>query len=105
MADTIIHSGDVGTIIRLTITENDNITPVDVSNAAVKVFYFRKSDGTKLNVNADFDSDGVDGKLKYATVEGDINVVGRWHVQAYVEIGTSKYYSATTTFLVESNLA
>lgn len=105
MADTIIHNGDVGTIIRLTITEDDDTTAIDVSGASVKKFYFLKPDNTKENVTAEFDSTGADGKLKYTTVSGDIDTVGRWQVQAYVEIGAAKYYSTKTTFIVQSNLA
>ena len=105
MADTIIHVGDVGTIIRLTITESDGTTPVDVSTATVKKFYFQKPDGSKINKTAVFDTDGVDGKLKYTTVASDIGIAGTWQVQAYVEIGTAKYYSTKTTFTVQGNLA
>ncbi|NLB81929.1 MAG: hypothetical protein GX800_10065, partial [Clostridiaceae bacterium] len=57
------------------------------------------------NVDAEFDSDGTDGKLKYTTIAGDIDTVGRWQVQAYVEIGAAKYYSTKCTFVVQSNLA
>lgn len=105
MTDTIIHVGDVGTIIRLTITEADGTTAVDVSGATVKTFYFLKPTGTKINKTAVFDSDGTDGKLKYTTLAGDIDTVGRWQVQAYVEIGAAKYYSSKETFSVHSNLA
>lgn len=105
MADTIIHVGDVGTIIRLTITEADGTTAVDVSTATVKKFYFMKSDGTKVNKTAEFNTTGTDGKLKYTTVANDIDQAGTWQVQAYVEIGTSKYYSTKTTFAVHSNIA
>jgi len=105
MTDTIIHVGDVGTIIRLTVTEQDKVTPIDVSTATTKTFYFRKPDGTKINKTAVFNTDGVDGKLKYVTVEGDIDMARTWQVQAYVEIGAAKYYSAKTTFTVQSNLA
>ena len=105
MADTIIHVGDVGTIIRLTITEDDDTTAVDVSAATTKKFYFMKPDGTKVNKTAEFNTDGTDGKLKYTAIAGDIDTAGRWQVQAYVEIGAAKYYSTKTTFSVHSNLA
>lgn len=105
MTDTIIHVGDVGTIIRLTITEDDGTTPVDVSTASVKKFYFRKPSDEKLAVTAAFNTTGTDGKLKYTVVANDIDVAGTWYVQAYVEIGTAKYYSTKTTFTVQSNLA
>jgi len=105
MADTIIHVGDVGTIFRLTITEDDDTTAVNVSTASVKKFYFLKPDGTKLAKTAEFNTDGVDGKLKYTAIAGDIDTAGRWQVQAYVEIGAAKYYSSKTAFSVHSNLA
>jgi hypothetical protein len=76
MTDTIIHVGDVGTVIRLTVTEKDGTTPINVSTASVKTFYFRKPDGTKFNRPAEFNTDGADGKLKYTTVDGDIDVTG-----------------------------
>ena len=105
MTDTIIHVGDVGTVIRLTVTEKDGTTPINVSTATDKTFYFRKPDGTKFNRPAEFNTDGADGKLKYTTVDGDIDMARTWQVQAYVEIGAAKYYSAKTTFTVQSNLA
>lgn len=105
MTDTIIHVGDVGTIIRLTITEDDDTTTVDVSTASVKKFYFAKPDGARVNKTAEFNTTGTDGKLKYVTVAGDIDTAGKWQVQAYVEIGAAKYYSTKTTFSVQSNLA
>jgi len=105
MSDTIIHVGDVGTIIRLTITEDDGSTAIDVSTATTKKFYFQKRDGTKLAVDAEFNTTGADGKLKYTTVAGNIDVVGVWQVQAYVEIGAAKYYSTKARFAVMSNLS
>lgn len=105
MTETVIHVGDVGTIIRLTITEDDGITAVDVSAAIVKKYFFAKPDGTKINKTVEFDSDGKDGKLKYTTVSGDMDMSGEWLVQAYVEIDTAKYYSSKTAFAVHGNLA
>ena len=105
MTETIIHVGDVGTIIRLTITEADGTSPVDISTATVKKFYFLKPPYTKVNKVAEFNAAGVDGKLKYTTIAADIDTEGTWQVQAYVEIGAAKYYSTKTTFTVASNLA
>lgn len=105
MADTIIHVGDVGTVLTLTVTEDDGTTAVNISTATVKTFYFLKPDGTKINKTAAFTTNGADGKLTYTTAASDIGVAGVWQVQAYVEIGTSKYYSSKTTFTVQSNLA
>jgi hypothetical protein len=104
MADTIIHVGDVGTIIRLTITEDDGTTAIDVSTATAKRFYFEKPNRSKLGVTAAFNTTGIDGKLKYTTEAGDIDTEGPWQVQAYVEIGTAKYYSTKARFVVANNL-
>jgi hypothetical protein len=104
MTDTIIHVGDVGTIIRLTITEDDGTTAVDVSSATTKTFYFEKGDRSRVSKTAEFNTDGSDGKLKYTTVAGDIDKTGTWQVQAYVEIGTAKYYSTKARFYVANTL-
>jgi len=113
MTDTIIHVGDVGTTFRLKILHPNDVetygdlagTPIDVSGANVKTFYFMKPDKTKHSVTAEFESDGADGKLVYTTIEDDIDAVGKWQVQAYVEIGASKYFSTKAVFSVNGNLA
>lgn len=101
----IIHVGDVGTVITLTIYEDDGTTVVDVSSATTKTIYFKKPDGTKLAATAGFTTTGTDGKIAYTTVAGDVSVAGVWEVQGYVEIGTAKYYSTKGRFQVHGNLA
>lgn len=105
MADTIIHNGDVGTIIRLTITDKDG-APIDVSGATDMKFFFAKPDKEKMNKDAEFNTDGTDGKLKCKLGALDLDQVGRWQVQAWAGFSpTDKYYSLKTTFIVQSNLA
>lgn len=104
MTDTVIHVGDVGTIIRLTIVEKDEVTPVDVSTSTLRKFYFLKPSGLKVNKTAVFNTDGIDGKLKYVVVAGDLDEAGTWQVQAYVEIGAANYWSLKTTMPVETTL-
>jgi len=105
MADTIIHVGDVGTVFRLTITENDEVTVVDVSGATVKRLIFRSRSGVSRSRNASFTTDGTDGKIEYRTAAGDIDEAGRWWVQGYVELATGgKYYSVAKSFTVRENL-
>jgi hypothetical protein len=101
----IIHVGDVGTVITLTIYEDDGTTVVDVSSATTKTIYFKSPSGTKKNATASFTTDGKDGKIYYTTVAGFIDTAGVWEVQGYVEIGTAKYYSTKGRFQVHGNLA
>lgn len=100
----VIHVGDVGTIITLTIYEDDETTAVDVSSATTKTIYVRKPSGTKDSWTATFTTDGSDGKITYTTTTGDIDETGTWLVQGYVEIGTSKHYSTRESFRVFANL-
>ncbi len=104
MSDTIIHNGDVGTIFRLTITDKEGVA-IDVSTATVKKFYFLKPGGTKINKDAEFNTTGVDGKLKYTTVAGDIDAAGTWQIQGYVEISLGKFWTEKDSFKVYSTLA
>jgi hypothetical protein len=104
-AADIIHVGDVGTVITVTIYEDDGTTAIDVSTASTKTIYFKKPDGTKLAATASFTTDGTDGKIYYTTVTGDISVAGTYQVQGYVIIGTAKYYSTVGTFTVRKNIA
>lgn len=103
--NTIIHVGDVGTIFRLTITEDDETTAVDVSTATVKKIYFKKSDGTKVGKTAAFYTDGTDGIIQYAAIAADIDMAGIWQMQGYVEMPVGKYYSVKSRFTVHENLS
>lgn len=107
MTDTIIHNGDLGTTFLLTITESDGTTAVDVSTATKLQMIFLDPDGVSTTKTAALNTTGTDGKIKYVSEAGLIDVSGTWQVQGYVEFGggTSKYYSSAVSFLVEDNLA
>ena len=104
---TIIHNGDVGTTFLLTITEEDGTTAVDVSSATKLQMIFLQPDGVSVAKTAVLNTTGTDGKIKYVSETGLIDVVGEWQVQGYVEFGggTSKYYSTIAAFSVHDNLA
>jgi hypothetical protein len=101
---TIIHEGDVGTEIKLTIQDSDG-TAIDVSSATTtKKIYLQKPDGTKVVKDATFDDDGTDGIIKYTTVANDIDQPGDWQVQGYVEGTGGKYYTSIEKFEVKATL-
>jgi hypothetical protein len=60
--------------------------------------------GASSTKNAVLDSDGTDGKMKYTSVEGDLNEIGTWRIQAKVEIGGGVFRSKVDTFKVYENL-
>lgn len=78
-----IYVGDVGTVFRVTITEND--VALDISSASVTQFKFQSPGGTTKTVDAEFYTDGTDGILQYAVVDGDLDEEGTWILQVYLE--------------------
>jgi len=97
-----IHVGDVGTEFRVQVLDDETV--VDLSTATVLQIIFRKPDGVYLTVDCNYYTDGTDGIIKYNTVDGDIDQSGQWRIQAYVEVGSAKYYSSTGSFRVHCNL-
>lgn len=98
-----IHVGDVG--LPFTLLINEDGIAVDLSTAAVKNILFGKPDGTVVTKPAAFVTSGVDGKITYSTIAGDLDEAGVWTVQGYVETATQKLWTDTIQFLVKSNLA
>jgi hypothetical protein len=96
---TYIHKADIGTIFRLTIVDTSAVA-IDVSTATVKYIYFRKPDGTLVKQTAAFYTDGSDGIIQYTSVSGDIDKIGDWQVQGYVETSDGKFYTQLAEFEV-----
>lgn len=97
-----IHLNDVGTVFELTATDGGVV--VNLSTASVKQIIFAKPSGATLTQNASFVTDGTDGKVKYTTVAGDLDMLGNWQVQLYVELATGKWKSNIQRFRVYGNL-
>ena len=104
MTTIYVHNGDVGTIFRLTIKDTAGAA-IDVSTASVKYIYFQDPSGVKTQKTAAFYTDGTDGKIQYTTIAGDIDKVGTWHVQGYVETSLGKFWTEKDSFKVYSTLA
>ncbi len=81
MAD--IHVGDIGTMFRLTIRDQDeNIVSLD--DTFVVVVVFQKPDESTIDRPAVYINDGSDGLVQYITVDGDLDQFGHWKLQAVV---------------------
>lgn len=93
-----VHLGDVGTIIRVTVTEDGSA--VDLSTATGIQLRFRAPDGTVTNYTASFTTNGSDGVLQYALTADDIDQVGLWEVRPYFTLGTFTGHTSAVTFTV-----
>jgi type IV secretory pathway VirB6-like protein len=102
MSANEIHQNDIGTIFKATI--KDDTTVVDISSATTKQLIFTKPDGTKLEKDASFFTDGTDGILTYTTVSGDLSVVGTWKVQGYVILTSGTWKTDIKKMKVHRNL-
>ena len=100
---TIVHVGDIGTIFRLTIVDEDG-DAIDVSGATTKKIYFEKPDRTKIVRTATFYTDGSDGIIQYAVVDGDLNKSGDWQVQGWVDLADGEFFSALGEFTVRETI-
>lgn len=102
MSANEIHYGDIGTEFRITI--KDDTTVVDLSTASELYLIFKKP-GTSGTVTktASLHTDGTDGIITYTTVEGDMDEVGTWKVQAKI-VMNGTWYSDIKSFKCHRNL-
>lgn len=103
MAINEIHVDDIGTNFNVTIKNQDDEI-VDISAAIITEMLFRKPDGTVMTKTAEFISDGTDGRLRYTTVSGDLDQHGSWELQAFVDFGSTEWYSDIYKFKIYKNI-
>lgn len=102
-----IYLGDVGTSIEFLIKECNDSDPdkpfeelVDISSATLMNIVFLKPDGTKIPVLGSFLTDGTDSVLRYITIDGFLDSVGKWKAQAQITMPTGKWYTSLISFKV-----
>ena len=101
------HVNDIGTIFRVTVydkTSTGGSSVADISTATSKLFYFRKPDGTTFSRSAVFKTDGSDGRIEYATVDGDLNAPGNWELQAKIITPDGSWNTDVGNFRVHENI-
>lgn len=99
-----IHEGDVGTAFKITVKDEDDVV-IDISSATLKQIWFQKADGSVSTKTATLVTDGTDGQMQYITVDDDLDQTGKWKIQGYIEIGSSrKVHTDVSEFKVWANL-
>lgn len=112
-----IHVGDIGTIFRVTLKDkacDGTVAVLDVSAASGtsdKQFIFKTPSGIKKTVDAEFTTDGHDGKLEYVIEAAEmgqeefLNEAGEWKLQVSIVFDTvGQWKSDIGSFIVYENL-
>lgn len=82
----------------------ENGSPVDISSATQKDLIFKKPPQDKFIRAADFVTDGTDGKIKYSSVAGEIDIKGTYRLQAFIKTLGGEYFTEIKTIDVAENL-
>ena len=101
------HVNDIGTIVRVTVydtTATGGSTIANISAATTKQFTFKRPDGTTFTKVAVFTTDESDGDIQYVSVDGDLDIAGTWHLQAYVVTPAGNWNTEVGHFRVYENL-
>lgn len=101
------HVNDIGTVFRITVydtTSTGGSVVADVSDASTITFTFRRPDGTTFNKAGAFTSSGIDGKVQYSTVDGDLNGSGTWGIQVLIVSSAGTHNTSVGTFRVFENI-
>ena len=97
-----IHVDDIGTQFEITIKDGDNL--VNLSAATDMTIIFQKPDKITIEKIATLLTDGTDGRMKYSTIVGDLNIAGNWKIQAKVSLPAGVWKSDISEFKVYKNL-
>lgn len=103
-----IHQGDIGTVFEVTVVEMDPITclpvAVDISSATLRQLTFQTPSLSAVTKSAVFTTDGSDGKMQYVSVADDLDQIGDWKLQGYIDMPLWRGYTSIGEFEVEPNL-
>jgi len=108
--DQEIHKDDIGTIFEVTIIDPITNRPLNIADATETLIYILKpavdeeTPPVRLDKTATFTSDGSDGRIEYASIAGDLDIAGRYQIQARVTTPDGVWHSQILKFKVEDNL-
>lgn len=106
-----IHVGDVGTELVVAVVDETGAV-VDISScvaAGTKLIYLTPPGGPTAVLQAVFDTNGVNGLMKYVTiadvsnpttVPGTLSKSGTWKIEGWVDLGTPEWSCDELSFEV-----
>lgn len=100
--DTDIHVGDIGTILQVTILDNEEIVNVQTSGSCVHEIWLRKPDGTSIVRTAEFYTDGTDGIIEYVADDDIFDQAGIWAITARIILDSGTWTASANSFVVKS---
>ena len=99
----IIKKKDHGTPVIIEI-KDDKGNIEDVSGALIKKMIFGRPDGSRVSKDAEFFTDGTDGKIQYKLSAGLINIPGLWKYEGYIETSAGAWTTTRLEFTVDEIL-
>lgn len=99
---TTIQHNDIGTVIVIVMTDEDDVA-IDISSATTKQVWIERSDQSVVKQTAAFVSDGSDGQLTYTVVADDLTPAGRAKVQGYVVMPSGTWHSKPSHVHINRN--
>ena len=103
-AKEAFQENSVGPVFKITCKVGTAI--LDISTVTIKkILFLPKGAKTTIIKDAEFDTDGTNGILKYKFLKDDLVGDGTWKAQAFVYFSEDDYYySSSVEFDVEKNL-
>lgn len=84
-----VYLNDIGTLIKVDVGS-------DITGATLHQIKFIRPDGSSDN----WDANVATRFLQHVTVDGDLNMIGEWIVQALVTTGSGTWHGEITRFEV-----
>lgn len=97
-----IHVNDVGTRFLITVKDDGEI--VNISGVPAISLIFKKPDDSIIYRSGLLFTNGVDGKVYYDTVAGDLDEAGYYKLQGRVVLTSGTFYTDIHTFQVHCNI-
>jgi hypothetical protein len=89
------HENDKGTDVELEVLNPATKKIEDISDATAMTVKIKRPDGTLIQKDASFVTDGTDGLMQFTTIADDFSPAGRAKLQACIEAGTGKKHHTT----------
>jgi hypothetical protein len=89
-----VRKGDVGTLVKVYVG-------CDISDANLTQLIYQKPNGNKGTWVGSIVENSY---IAYTLQTGDIDIVGHWKLQAYVETLSGKWYGDIASFIVQDRL-